>query len=127
LSHAYDFGQESHNAVVARQLVFDYREARLSREDRALCDYAVKLTLAPGEMTERDVDRLRNHGFSDEQITLAAQVIGYFNYITRIAQGLGVDHESWMDIPYDQWRRDKGHDYLASLPDDVTPGPTRGA
>jgi hypothetical protein len=50
-----------------------------------------------------------------------------YYYITRIAQGLGVDHESWMDLPSDQWRRDKGRDYLASLPDDVTPDPTRGA
>jgi uncharacterized peroxidase-related enzyme len=117
LSHAYDFGQESHNAVVARQLVFDYREAALPAADRALCDYAIKLTLAPGEMTEHDVDVLRKHGLTDEQITVAAQVIGYFNYITRIAQGLGVDHEPWMDIPYDQWRRDKGRDYLATLMD----------
>jgi len=62
-------------------------------------------------MTERDVAALRQHGFSDEQITVAAQVIGYFNYITRIAQGLGVEHEAWMDIPYDQWRRAKGSGY----------------
>ena len=105
--------------------MFDYRQAQLSAEDRALCDYAVKLTLAPGEMTERDVDRLRQHGFSDAQITVAAQVIGYFNYITRIAQGLGVDHESWMDIPHDQWRRDKGRGYLARLQDDADADSTR--
>jgi len=43
-------------------------------------------------------------------------VIGYFNYINRVAEGLGVDQESWMDVPYNEWRRDKGRDYLASLP-----------
>ena len=95
-------------------MVFDYRQADLSSADRALCDYAVKLTLAPGEVTARDVDTLRMRGWTDPQITVAAQVIGYFNYITRIAQGLGVDHEPWMDIPYDQWRRDKGTGYLAT-------------
>jgi len=43
-----------------------------------------------------DVQALRDHGFSDEQITIAAQVIGYFNYINRIADGLGVDDEPEM-------------------------------
>ena len=118
MSHAHDFGQESNNTQVARQLIYDYRQADLPDDDRALCDYAVQLTLAPGSMDQRDVERLRQHRFSDEQITVAAQVIGYFNYITRIAQGLGVEHESWMDVPYEQWRRDKGSNYLASLPRD---------
>lgn len=81
-----------------------------------LCDYAIKLTLAPGRMVCDDVERLRTAGFSDEQITVAAQVIGYFNYITRIAQGLGVDHEIWMSVPYDEWVAQKGTNYLDSLP-----------
>ena len=94
-------------------MIYDYRQARLPADDRALCDYAVKLTLTPGEMDESDVAALRKHGFDDAQITVAAQVIGYFNYITRIADGLGVDREPWMDVSYDEWRRDKASDYLA--------------
>lgn len=74
------------------------------------------LTLAPGQMSDRKVAALREHGFSDAQITVATQVIGYFNYINRVAEGLGVDQESWMDVPYSEWRRDKGNDYLSSLP-----------
>lgn len=97
---------------VARQLVFDYRVAGLSIPDRALCDYAIKLTLAPGRIVRDDVERLRQFGFTDEQITVAAQVIGYFNYITRIAQGLGVEHEIWMSVPYEEWIAGKGRDYL---------------
>ena len=80
-----------------------------------MCDYAIKLTLNPGAMDRGDVERLREHGFTDDQITVAAQVAGYFNYITRVAQGLGVDHEAWMDVPVDQWRRSKGSGYLESL------------
>ena len=87
----------------------------MSPEDRALCDYTIKLTLAPGTMNQHDVDALRGRGFTDQQITIAAQVIGYFNYITRIAQGLGVDDEPWMNVPRDQWLRHKGRDYLASV------------
>ena len=97
-------------------MAFDYRDANLPVDDRALCDYAIKLTLAPGKMSDSDVAALRRHGFGDDEITVAAQVIGYFNYITRVAEGLGVDRESWMDAQSNEWHRDKGSDYLASLP-----------
>jgi uncharacterized peroxidase-related enzyme len=96
--------------------VFDYRQASLSPPDRALCDYAIKLTLAPGQMVSNDVERLCQAGFTDDQITVAAQVIAYFNYITRIAQGLGVDHEIWMSVPFEEWVAQKGRNYLDSLP-----------
>lgn len=111
MSHARDFGLESHDDEAARQLVFDYRLASLSDADRSLCDYAVKLTLAPEKVGETDVARLREIGYSDEQITVAVQVIGYFNYINRVAEGLGVDPEPWMTPPREQWLRQKARDY----------------
>jgi len=64
--------------------------------DRALCDYAVKLTKSPQEMTRGDVETLRRTGLSDRAISDAAQVIAFFNYINRIAEGLDVDLESIM-------------------------------
>ncbi len=64
--------------------------------DRALCDYALKLTQSPRSMAKTDVDRLREVGVSDRAITDATQVIAYFNYINRIADGLGVDLEQGM-------------------------------
>ena len=99
---------------MARRLVFDYREADLCLEDRALCDYAVKLSLAPGEANEADVRHLREFGFTDEQITVATQVVGYFNYINRVADGLGVDNEPWMEPSAEEWKQRKGKGYLAS-------------
>ena len=54
-------------------------------------------------MLEDDVVYLRDVGFDDEQITIAAQVIGYFNYINRIADGLGVDVEERMTMPVEEW------------------------
>ena len=86
-------------------MIFDYRTSNLSNADRALCDYAVKLTLTPGKMSETDVDTLRQHEFDDKQITIAAQVTGYFNYINRIADGLGVDAEDWMSLDESEWKR----------------------
>ena len=47
-------------------------------------------------MNESDVHNLEEIGFSQDAISDAAQVIGYFNYINRIADGLGVDLEPEM-------------------------------
>ena len=47
-------------------------------------------------MTADDVETLRSHGYSDEAIHDIAQVAAYFNYINRIADGLGVDLEEGM-------------------------------
>ena len=51
---------------------------------RALCDYAVKLTRTPAGVRAADVDELRRHGWDDEAIHDAIQVIAYFNYINRV-------------------------------------------
>ncbi len=70
--------------------------AELSDADRALCDYAAKLTRTPADVTQSDIDKLRKLDLSDQVISDAAQVISYFNYINRIAEGLGVDLETGM-------------------------------
>lgn len=80
-----------------RHIKTDYREADLDGKTRALLDYAAKLTATPSEVTLEDVDLLRKKGWSDSAVHDAAQVIGYFNYINRIADGLGVDPEP--DLP----------------------------
>lgn len=72
-----------------------------------LCDYAVLLTLNPGGVGRSEIESLRKVGLSDEQISVAVQVIAYFNYINRIADGLGVDLEDWMTMPIDEWKNQK--------------------
>ena len=67
--------------------------------DRALCAYAEKLTHTPAEMTEADVQRLREAGLGDVAIHDAIQVIAYFNYINRIADAVHVELEPEM-APY---------------------------
>ena len=74
----------------------DWRQASLNEANAALCAWAEKLTLCLGEADAIDVAGLRSEGFSEEAISDAAQVIGYFNYINRIAEGLGVDLEEGM-------------------------------
>lgn len=74
----------------------DWRTAPLSPSDAALCAYADKLTGRPAAMTAADVEALRRAGFGDAAIHDAAQVIGYFNYINRIADGLGIELEDFV-------------------------------
>jgi alkylhydroperoxidase family enzyme len=61
--------------------------------DEALRDFAVKLTREPASMTEEDVERLRERGYTDEAIHDAVQVIALLNYGNRIADGLGIEDE----------------------------------
>ena len=58
--------------------------------------YAEKLTLSPGAMVAADVDELRRTGFSDRDILDIAEVVGYYAYVNRIADGLGVSVETWL-------------------------------
>jgi uncharacterized peroxidase-related enzyme len=71
----------------------DWRTAALGEADRVLCAFAEKLTREPGAMAAADVAALRAAGFDDAAIHDAAQVVAYFNYINRVADGLGVDPE----------------------------------
>jgi len=71
----------------------DYRKASLSPRERALCDFAVKLTNLAAEVDQEDIDALRAQGLSDTDVSDAIQVIGYFNYVTRVADGVGIDDE----------------------------------
>ena len=56
----------------------------------------MKMTREPASITPEDLDRLRNTGLDDRAISDATQVIAYFNYINRVADGLGVDLEPEM-------------------------------
>lgn len=74
----------------------DYRKATLDQATMAVLDFAVKLTQTPGDMKPSDVETLRQQGFTDLAIHDVVQVAAYFNYINRIADGLGVDLEHGM-------------------------------
>ena len=71
----------------------DYRQAELTPRERALCDFAVKLTHLAAEVDESDMAPLRGAGLTDADISDAIQVVGYFNYVTRVADGIGIEDE----------------------------------
>ena len=59
--------------------------------------YAVKLSLEPWNMEEADVQELRNVGFSNAGILDIVHVTGYYAYVNRLADGLGVDLEAFWE------------------------------
>lgn len=61
-----------------------------------MLDYAAKLTVDPGSVTEQDVEKLRAVGFTDTDILHIVEVVGYYAYANRIADGLGIPLEEWI-------------------------------
>ena len=59
--------------------------------------YATKLTPTPSQMTSWDVDQLRAVEFTDRDVLDIAEVTAYYAYANRIADGLGVPSETWID------------------------------
>ncbi len=78
------------------RLAIDWRSAGVDEQTLALLDYTVKLTARPASVSGEDIARLRRHGLDDAGISSATQVVAYFAYINRIAEGLGVDEEQWL-------------------------------
>lgn len=71
----------------------DYRQAELAPEDRAMLDFAMRLTKEPASLKKSDAEALREVGFDDVAIHDIVQVTAMFNYYNRLADGLGIDPE----------------------------------
>jgi uncharacterized peroxidase-related enzyme len=63
----------------------------LTARERALCEVAERLSAQPASMTAADWDPLRALGLGDEAILEVAHVVGIFNHLTRLADGLGLE------------------------------------
>ena len=59
----------------------------------------MKLTHVAAEVGEEDIEALRRHGLAEVDISDAIQVVGYFNYVTRVADGVGIEDEpEWSSV-----------------------------
>lgn len=76
----------------------DYETAGLSERRLAMLRYSDKLTRTPWAMTRRDVEELSEAGFGDRDILEIAELVAYYAYVNRIADGLGVETEPWIDF-----------------------------
>ena len=61
-----------------------------------MLSFAVKLTTTPGATDDADIDALRSAGFNDRDVLAVVEVVGYYAYANRIADGLGIETESWI-------------------------------
>jgi uncharacterized peroxidase-related enzyme len=71
-------------------LVSDYRTAHLEPQDRAMIDFVVRLTNDAASLVRDDLETLRVNGFDDKAILQITLIAGWFNYINRVADALGV-------------------------------------
>ena len=79
--------------ALLESLAADREKAELTPADRAMLDYAAKLTATPGEMEKPDVDSMRDHGFDDRAIHDICAITAYYAFVNRMADGLGVELE----------------------------------
>jgi uncharacterized peroxidase-related enzyme len=85
VAHGAAVRQLSGDPVLGELMVMNYRAARLSQRERAMLDFAVKLTAEPWLLEEHDRATLRRAGFSDRDIWDIAAVAGFFNMTNRVA------------------------------------------
>jgi uncharacterized peroxidase-related enzyme len=75
----------SGDPALGELMVMNYRAARLSKRQRAMLDFAAKLTVEPWAVEEPDREALRRAGFADRDIWDIAAVAGFFNMSNRVA------------------------------------------
>lgn len=79
------------DAGLLDQLVHDFKLVELPERSREMLKYAVKLTKSPDAISLADIEKLRRYGFKDEDILNINLIASYFNFVNRIALGLGVE------------------------------------
>ena len=88
VAHGQAVRQLSGDPQLGEMMVMDYRVAELDARQRAMLDFAWKLTLAPHDIGDDDRQGLRDAGFTDQDIFDICDTAAFFNYTNRVAHGL---------------------------------------
>lgn len=80
------------------KVISNWRHANLDGAEKAILEFTEKFTLTPSQITDTDIEALRQAGFSEEQILSIGLGAGYRNWVDRIADLLGVEEEKF-DFP----------------------------
>jgi len=80
-----------HDRESVDDVIRDFHSVGLPPRLQAMLEYAEKLTRGPHLVQEKDVEALRDAGFDDQDVLDIALITSYFNFVNRIALGLGVD------------------------------------
>jgi uncharacterized peroxidase-related enzyme len=84
-AHGASVRHLSGDPVLGELMVMNYRAARLDRRQRAMLDFALKLTVEPWLIEDADRERVRAAGFSDRDIWDIAAVAAFYNMTNRLA------------------------------------------
>jgi len=82
---------ETGDHTLVKHLKTDPANAPLEPQDKAMIDFALKLTREPAKVKRADVEFLQQYGFSEEQVVDIVLIICTFNFMDRLADGLGVE------------------------------------
>jgi uncharacterized peroxidase-related enzyme len=85
---------------IVKSLQGDFSKAPISKRDRVMLEYAAKLTRQPNLVVKMDVRRMREEGFTDEEILRVNLITSYFNFVNRIVAGLGTPLEETNERVY---------------------------
>jgi uncharacterized peroxidase-related enzyme len=89
-AHAAALRLRTKAPTLVDRLAVNYRHVDLAPRDRAMLDFAVKLTRTPAECGQDDLERLRDVGYTDEDILHLVEVTAIFNYNVRLATATGL-------------------------------------
>jgi uncharacterized peroxidase-related enzyme len=93
--HSDALDRVTRDRSLALAVRMDFRKAALSEKESAMLRYAHQLTREPAADHRELLEELRKHGFTDEALLQICLVTAYFNFVNRIALGLGVELESY--------------------------------
>ena len=88
-AHSAALRKLTKDPALADAIAADHTTAAVEPRVCTMLDYARKLTLNPTQMSEADIERLREAGWKDEDVMDIAEVVGMFNLTNRLASGLG--------------------------------------
>jgi len=92
-SHAEFLRRVTLDEALSEAIKKDFRTADITSEEKVMLEYVEKITLRPARITSEDIDALRNAGFDDLAILQINLIASWFNYINRVADGLGVGRD----------------------------------
>jgi uncharacterized peroxidase-related enzyme len=98
-AHAEFLRAASNDIELATRLKDDFRRASLTEQDRRMLEFVEKLTLCPWLLVRSDVTRLRDAGFPDSTTLHIILGSAHFNYLNRMADGIGIRFEYKTTVP----------------------------
>jgi uncharacterized peroxidase-related enzyme len=110
MAHGEFLRQHSEDPKLASHVMHDYRNGNWAPKTRAMLDYASKLTRQPQSVTKADFDGLKEQGLTEDEILSTVLVTCTFAFMTRLADGLGVEPAEGRQEWVEEWLQGPARD-----------------